>query len=128
VLSRQEEEQDRIRTLRNDLSVCQQQERSGTYLSHTHSELGGRYALVSPQTIVGADPIPNYPAAAAHQHDPVPQEPSLGFAIDELEPSTVSCAVEATGPTSGAPSTPLGRDVGPLSSQPTATNKFKRRI
>jgi hypothetical protein len=40
---------------------------------------------------VGADPFPNYPAAAAHQRDPCGQEPPLGYAIDampELGPDT----------------------------------------
>jgi len=119
MLSSQEEQIERARTLENDRKV---REQGSTFLSHTHSDLGGRYALVSPQTVVGADPIPNYPPAAAHQHDPCGQEPPLGYAIDELEPASPA---QATGPTSDDPS-PLGRDVGPLSN-PTPT-AFKRRI
>jgi hypothetical protein len=111
MLSSQEEQIERARTLENDRKV---REQGGTFLSHTHSDLGGRYALVSPQTIVGADPIPNYPAAAAHQHDPVPQEPPLGYRIDNpSDPvEAPSFTQQATGPTS--PPSPLGqRVVGP---------------
>jgi|SRR6516165_5965919 hypothetical protein len=82
----------------------------------------GRFSAVEAQVVVGANPIPNYPAAAHHQADPVGQEPPLGYAIDELEPASPA---QATGPTSDDPS-PLGRDVGPLSN-PTPT-AFKRRI
>jgi len=44
----------------------------------------GRFSAVEAQVVVGANPIPNYPAAAHHQADPVGQEPPLGYAIDEL--------------------------------------------
>jgi len=53
-------------------------------MSHTHSEIGGRYAGVGAQMVVGADPIPKYPAAAAHQHDPCGLEPPLGYRIDAM--------------------------------------------
>jgi hypothetical protein len=67
MLSRQEEQRERRETLRQDLSVQRQQreQQTGTFLSHTHSDLGGRYAIVSPQTIVGAEPTINYPQRAS---------------------------------------------------------------
>ena len=114
MLSSQEEQIERARTLENDRKV---REQGSTFLSHTHSDLGGRYALVSPQTVVGADPIPNYPPAAAHQQDPCGQEPPLGYAIDELE---LASPAQATGEPLSA--SPLGGS--PLLSQPKA---FKRR-
>ena len=48
MLSSQEEQIERARTLENDRKV---REQGSTFLSHTHSDLGGRYALVSPQTL-----------------------------------------------------------------------------
>ena len=109
MLSSQEEQAERRRVLANDQRV---KEQSGTFMSHTHDDLaGGRFAKVSPQTVVGAEPVPNYPAAAAHQHDPVPIEPPLGYSVNdltphELEPSMVSAypVVEAqAGPADDAP-------------------------
>src|SRR6516225_2551727 len=92
MLSSQEEQAERRRVLANDHRV---KEQSGTFLSHTHMDEGGRFAQVANAQIVGADPIPNYPAAAPHQHDPVPIEPPLGYCVNdltphELEPSMVS--------------------------------------
>ena len=92
MLENQIDQHERRETLRNDLRV-KQQEQAGTFMSHTHSEMGGRFSGVGAQTIVGAEPIPNYPAAAPHQHDPCGPEKPLGYAIDAMpepeEPSTV---------------------------------------
>jgi len=75
MLQSQEEQEERRATLDNDRRVREQQ--GGTYLSHTHNDLaGGRFAAVGAQTIVGQSPNP-YPAASAHQRDPVPDEPPL---------------------------------------------------
>ena len=67
----------------------------------------GRYsAATGKPSVTGSTPIPQYPAAAAHQRDPVPDEPSLGFSVNDLEPSmaSVSPAVEQTGaPAAEAP-------------------------
>ena len=45
MLSRQEEEHERRAVMRNDARV-RDQERSGTYLSHTHDDAGGRFAAI----------------------------------------------------------------------------------
>src|SRR5215469_10927806 len=81
MLSSQEEQAERKRVLANDARV---REQAGTFMSRTHSEIGGRYAGVGAQMVVGADPIPKYPAAAAHQHDPCGLEPPLGYRIDAM--------------------------------------------
>lgn len=86
----------------------------------------GRFSAVDVQTVVGANPIPNYPAAAAHQRDPCGQEPPLGYRIDDLEVSFPS--PQATDPTSD--DAPSPRDltdvqragVGSLSSQPNSAS------
>ena len=105
--SKADEQRERERVLHNDELV---REQAGTFMSHTHSDVGGRFSAVGAQTVVGAEPITNYPAAAAHQRDPVPDEPPLGYRIDampEQEPSTVlssPCPVEVTDDPADAPS------------------------
>jgi len=47
--------EEKLRTLFNDRNVLRQKD-TGTFLSHTHSEEGGRFA--KPQHIVGATPAP----------------------------------------------------------------------
>jgi hypothetical protein len=71
---------EREQVLRNDARV-----RSGsTFLDHTHSEEGGRFA--KPQTVIGATPTVQYPMAAPNWSvDPVGPEPSLGFSVDQHE-------------------------------------------
>ena len=85
MLSRQQEEQDRIRTLRNDLSVREQQGRvfaqdqslpnkASTLHQHALADADtprGRFSAVETAYVVGskADVAASYPAAAAHQFD-----------------------------------------------------------
>jgi hypothetical protein len=118
MLSSQEEQAERRRVLANDQRVKGQ---SGTFLSHTHMDEGGRFAQVANAQIVGADPIPNYPAAAAHQRDPVPIEPPLGYSVNDLDPGPVSPA-QTTDPTSADAPPVMGideqrTDVGSLSNK-----------
>jgi hypothetical protein len=105
MLSRQEEERERREVLENDRRVREEQkkrEQTGTYLSHTHDDIHqGRFGAIGAAVVVGAkaDVASVYPAASAHQRDPVSAERPLGFRVDEmppLEPSAVS-SVEATG-------------------------------
>jgi hypothetical protein len=135
MLSRQEEEAERIETLRNDLLVQQQQkqqrEQAGTFFSHAQAAVndtaGGRYASVSPITVVGADPTLKYPAAGPHQRDPVGVEPPLGVSVDAMpgdEPSAGLSAAEHLGAPAAAvapPSElvpPLADDVEPGAGAP----------
>jgi hypothetical protein len=93
--------------LRNDAAVRANANRNGetgTYLSHTHiDDAGGRFAAVNAATIVGQTPAPKYPAASAHQADPVGIEPPLGFSVNDLEPSAHPVAAEQTGDPADAP-------------------------
>jgi hypothetical protein len=73
----------------------------------------GRFPAVNATIVTGATPIPKYPAAGAHQSDPVGIEPALGYSVDQVEPiesSAVSSSfpVEETG---GAPSSAPPDDV-----------------
>src|SRR6516164_2392027 len=114
--SDQEDQAERRRVLLQDAYVRANANRNGdtgTYLSHTHSEVGGRFAVTEHQTITGvvSPAPPPLPANSPwHGSDPVPDEPPLGYRIDampELEPEPFSSAssVQATGPASAdAPS------------------------
>jgi hypothetical protein len=116
MLSRQEEEQERRETLENDRLVLEAERRrilrEGTTFhqfgqSQAHDEAGGRYASISPISVVGADPTLKYPAAAAHQADPVGIEPPLGYSVDQVEPiepsTVIPVVVEAGAPAVEAP-------------------------
>ena len=87
--SDQEDQAERRRILLNDARVREQSRNAdtGTYLSHTHSELGGRFAVTDHQTITGVvspapPPLPSN--SPWHGADPVPNERPLGFRIDAM--------------------------------------------
>jgi hypothetical protein len=59
MLESQREQEERRRTLQNDVRV---KEQTGTFLSHTHDDIHqGRFAAIGPAVVVGADPVPNDP-------------------------------------------------------------------
>ena len=69
MLSSQIEQEERKRTLDNDRKVRE----GGTFLAHALADAElprGRFNAIANAQVVGAQPIPNYPAAAAHQADP----------------------------------------------------------
>jgi hypothetical protein len=136
--SNQEDQAERRSVLRDDARARNQSNGdTGTFLSHTHDDLGGgRFAALGAPTIVGRDdPVPRYPQASIpFQVDPVGDEPPLGVDINRLtdpeqvlstpEPSSLPCPVQGPGPTSeaDAPSPASGdeqraQDVGPLSTE-----------
>ena len=87
--SDQEDQAEKRRTLLNDARVREQSRDSdtGTYLSHTHSEVGGRFAVTEHQTITGvvSPAPPPLPANSPwHGSDPVPDEPPLGYDINAM--------------------------------------------
>ena len=118
MLTDQEDQADKRRTLLNDARVREQSKNgdTGTFLSHTHiDDAGGRFSAVNAAKIVGQSPAiaASYPAASAAHQIELPPEPSLGFSIDEmpgLESSiaTSSSSVEATGDPADAPSSDDG--------------------
>ena len=118
MLIRQEEEQERRETLENDRLVREAEHqrilREGTTFhqhaqSHANDEAGGRFASVNAVSVVGAEPAVRYPAAGAHQCDPVGTEPPLGFSVNDLEPSMGT--TRPTEDTGGAPSSAPPGDV-----------------
>jgi hypothetical protein len=87
-----------------------QQEQSGTFFAHALAQAGdlagGRFGAATGGAphVVGSVPVPKYPAAGSHQHDPVGTEPPLGVdAMSGFEPSAVSVtAAEDSGAPAGA--------------------------
>jgi hypothetical protein len=80
--SKMEEDELRRQVLRDDLKA----KVGSTYLDHTHSDLGGRFAQVGgAQTITGTTGAPNYPAASSAHQIQLPDEPALGYSIDQVE-------------------------------------------
>jgi hypothetical protein len=109
-----EENKEREAVLRNDQKVQQ----GSTFLDHARSaaddEAGGRFAKVNASMVIGATPVSQYPRASTpFQSDPVPTEPPLGYAIDQMpehmSPAGVAVSPRAaTGPTPGAPASMEG--------------------
>jgi hypothetical protein len=134
--SDQEDQAEKRRTLFNDARV-REQSRDGdtgsTYLSHTHSELGGRFAVTEHQIITGAvspSPPPLPANSPWHGSDPVPDEPPLGYRVDampELETSTgvpsISSPV-ATDDPAVAPSSTVQQAYGGLMSERAGSSPF----
>ena len=132
MLSRQEEEQERREVLEND-RLLREQQKASTFHQHAQAQADelsqGRFRAIGTPSVTGATPIPKYPAAGAHQSDPVGIEPPLGFSVNDLEPSTNQLAppvaVEEPGPASrgDAPSDLAdalrAKDAGPLSHKRT---------
>jgi hypothetical protein len=121
LLSRQLDQVERRETLRQDVSVQRQQreQQTGTYLSHTHSDLGGRYAIVSPQIVVGAEATINYPACSPALAVQLPDEPPLSaWDNPALEPLEVSSCTQGQLPNPASPSASLGVDGAGLGLSP----------
>src|SRR5215471_5611458 len=102
MLSSQEEQEVRRRTMQNDARV---REQGGTMHAFAVSDAAtprGRYSQVTTENVVGATALPNYPAGPAWCADPGSQllEPPLGLDNPALDPS-MSGVVEGSG---GAPS------------------------
>ena len=137
MLSRQEDQRERERVLRNDQRVRQQQEqgsrvfaqdqslrRTSTFHQHALADADtprGRFSAVENATVIGSKSgvASAYPAGPAWCADPGAQcvEPPLGLDSPDLEPASLASPAQATpSPASTvAPSIPLGveqRDAG----------------
>ena len=84
-------QKERAEVLKNDQAV-----QKNTFLSHTHSDEGGRYA--KPQTVIGATPTVQYPRAAPNWSvDPTGVEPPLGIDVNTVEPCGEKFEIDALG-------------------------------
>jgi hypothetical protein len=109
--------------VRNDLRV-REQAQSGTYLSHTHSDEGGRFAQIGAAHVVGSTPLAPYPAASAAHQIQLPDEPPLGLDNSALDPQSMTA--EGSGSGADAPlalspcvePAPLSSHDGPAGTNP----------
>jgi hypothetical protein len=91
MLSKQEEMEERIETLRNDADVRKRQQQQGsTLLDHHHDETdGGRFGALGQQIVTGrpSPKIPQLPASSPWSGaQPEPgEEPGLGYSIEQVE-------------------------------------------
>jgi hypothetical protein len=108
----QREQAERRRVFENDQRLRNQQGGSA-YIDHYMQEAGGRFSAHAAAHVVGSTAVPIYPAAAAHQSDPVGLEPPLGFDNPELE---LRPEVQGNSGDADAPSTPCGVEPAPPSS------------
>ena len=90
--------------------------------------LSGRFAAINKSTVIGAAPAAQYPAAAGPWADPVkvPDEPPLGFAVDDLEPIGERFEVERSEAKLGAVAAPA-RVASPAVETTAPTPITKRR-
>jgi len=75
--------------LENDRKVRQASTYHSVAASSVDDERGGRYAHAGRSTtVVGSSPIsyPAQPAQSPWHHDPAPDEPPLGYSVEEMEP------------------------------------------
>jgi hypothetical protein len=83
-------QQEKREVLRNDRRVREASTYHAAAQSNIDDERGGRYAhLGSPTTVTGSAPTsvhPMQPENSPWHRDPVPDEPSLGFSVDAMEP------------------------------------------
>ena len=128
-LSRHEEQNDRLEVLENEKRL---REQGSTFLSHTHNDIGGRFAAISSPVVVGEKQIPQYPAAFL-QHDPVPDEPALGVDVNALEPCgephELRASIASLGPSlpPSAQETPDPAPGPPLAAKRAGSALFRRK-
>jgi len=131
MLSRQEEEADRIRTLRNDLKVQEERRRvfaedqslpnrATTFHQFAQADAQtprGRFSAVEAQVVVGANPVIDYPAGPAWCADPGAQllEPPLGLDNPALDPQSMTTEGSGSGADAPLALSPCVEPAPPLS-------------
>ena len=88
MLESQIEQEERRRVFAQDQSLPKQATTFHQFAQADAETPRGRFAAVDAAYVVGskADIAGSYPAASSAHQTELPPEPSLGFAIDELEP------------------------------------------
>jgi hypothetical protein len=138
--AQEEEQAERRAYLENEKLLREksaEDKRASTYLAMAEAaslEIGGRYKQVSPMSITGTTPVPQYPALPANSPAAIawPEGPDVyGEPIDQLEPvgsdkeieeaaailqSRLAVPPASSGPVTDAPETSLAveRVTGPL--------------
>ena len=122
-------------TFRNDTTQAEKLEvlRNDTYFarqSHTVDDAGGRFAKLTPATITGSTPSPQYPQFPASSPwasgFDVNVEPPLGIA-EMPEPVPIPQVVAASPTKVDRTEEPVVGDVSFVASQATGSRSIKRR-
>jgi hypothetical protein len=103
MLSKQEQQQERLDVLRNEQRLRDQASTLSQFAESDAATTLGRFSAISSPVVVGANAIPKYPAAYLN-HDPVPDEPCLGVSVDAMEPVGENHELKATVPSDLGPS------------------------
>jgi hypothetical protein len=72
---------------------------ASTYLEHTHSDEGGRFAAVNKQQVTGREPavhMPRLPTGNPWADAPLGLERPLGYSVEDHEPVGESFEIEAS--------------------------------
>jgi hypothetical protein len=132
--SEQEDQTEKRRVVLQDADVRRQQheqaqrQQFGTFFSHAQAAAndtaGGRFASVSPTSIVGSEPTVKYPAASPSWQIQLPDEPPLSaYENPALEDPTGALPVSAPVATDDPAHVPPG---GSLVQQPSGGLMFER--
>jgi hypothetical protein len=104
--SHQEEQKDRHEYLED---VKRQRKQGSTFKDFAIADAEtprGRFNEPEKVTVIGSAPLPQYPElpeSSPWHHDPVPDEPPLGYSINEMQPiETPPVCVDVAGGTGGA--------------------------
>jgi hypothetical protein len=113
--------------MENDRLVRQR----STYFHHAQSidlEMGGRYSKLTPTSVSGSTPGPIYPGqpstAPSNQMAMMPEEPPLGYSVNDQEPTGEKFEVAAS---LGSPSTAMADVEGTSGGLDTSGPKRIRR-
>jgi len=80
---------ERKAVLQNDLRVRRQADAFSYHdraVADAEVELGGRFGALAKPTVVSGPVYPQQPANSPWHSDPVPDEPSLGYSVEAVEP------------------------------------------
>jgi hypothetical protein len=106
MVSKHEEQEERLEILRNDQRLRNQGSTFSQFAASEAAEDRGRFTAHDTATVIGGTPTPApvYPPAADWTRDPVPKEAQLGFSVNDLEvcgqPFEVKASIASLDPSS----------------------------
>ena len=87
--------------LQNDLRVRRERQADAfSYheraIADAEIELGGRFGTIAKPVVTGATPLPRIESGPWASPDPVPDEPSLGYSVEWVEPVGTPAEIAAS--------------------------------
>jgi len=103
-------QEEKLAALLNDQKLRKANRRDDTFQSRAVADFDiplGRFTERERATVVGSEGAPNYPSASPPlQNDPVPDEPALGFSVDQQQPCGEAFEVEKSLASASLPHSP----------------------